>query len=93
MDDRQLQIPGILGPYKRFVVTADYWIGRGWAATIRHKHDGESLMCTAVDRYEGLTTDELAALVDAALYLGGHRFTWDASQRRCVLWANAPREG
>lgn len=81
MDDPQL--PGMLGPFGRFNIHAEYWWRSGWVLELRHRHDGEALNCPHVVKLEGLTSGELLQYVEDYIETGMGRFDWEADEDRC----------
>lgn len=78
-----IPLPGMLGPFDRLNVHAEYWHRSGWQVTLRHKHDREPYNCTHVVTLEGLSLEELVQAVEDFLTTGADRFDWDAEGDRC----------
>lgn len=78
------QLPGMLGPFDRVNIHAEYWFRTGWVLTLRHKHDREAYNCVHVIRLEGLSHQEMGTAIEAFLDTGRGRFTWLSEEVRCA---------
>ena len=77
------QLPSMLGSFTRFNVHAEFFTGRGWTCTLRHRHATDAYNCPHVLEFAHLTMEELAQVFDDFLAAGAHTFTWDSENNRC----------